>query len=129
MIVGVGNDLLEVARMARELDEGGAAFKDTVFTVDEMRYCDQKRYPARHYAARFAAKEAFFKALGTGQGDGLRWQDVEVRHGTAGEPFLVVHGETEEAVRRRGISRMLLSLSHTADMAMASVVLDNDGGA
>jgi holo-[acyl-carrier protein] synthase len=124
MIIGVGNDILEVARMERELEQGGSEFRDGVFAAGEIAYCERKRYPARHYAARFAAKEAFFKALGTGLSDGLSWLEVGVNRGPAGEPGLVLSGETARLAKRRGVERAFLSLTHTADLAMATVVLE-----
>jgi holo-[acyl-carrier protein] synthase len=123
MILGVGNDILEVARVGRQIQPDGPDIREQVFTPGEIRYCEGKRYPARHYAARFAAKEAFFKALGTGQRDSLSWRDVEVLPDPLGKPEIVLSGETRREAERRGVVRALLSLSHTDDLAMASVIL------
>jgi holo-[acyl-carrier protein] synthase len=124
MILGMGNDIFDVDRMKQELDQGGPEFRDRLFTAEETAYCESKRFPAQHYAARFAAKEAFLKALNTGLRNGLSWKDVEVRHRTDGSPELVLSGEARELAAQRGIERTFLSLSHTSSLAMASVVLE-----
>jgi holo-[acyl-carrier protein] synthase len=122
MILGIGTDLLDVARMAKELEEQGAGFRDTVFTPSEIEYCEAKRYPAQHFAARFAAKEALFKAL-AGSASRDFWREVEVAR-TGGEPpRLLLHGCVKEAADRLGVKNILVSLSHTASLAAASVVL------
>jgi len=124
MILGIGNDILEVDRMRRDLDMAGSEFRDRLFTPAEISYCERKRYPAQHYAARFAAKEAFLKALNTGLRNGLSWTDVEVRHRADGAPELVLSGEARELAEQRGIEKTFLSLSHTSSLAVASVVLE-----
>jgi holo-[acyl-carrier protein] synthase len=122
MILGIGTDLLDVARMAKELEEQGAGFRDTVFTPSEIEYCEAKRYPAQHFAARFAAKEALFKALPGSQSRDF-WREVEVAR-TGGEPpHLLLHGRVKEAADRLGVKNILISLSHTDSLAAASVVL------
>lgn len=126
MILGVGNDILDVARVRRQIRSDGPDIREQLFTPGEIRYCEGKRYPARHYAARFAAKEAFFKALGKGQRDGLSWRDVEVIPDPAGKPEIVLSGEALRAAERLGVAHALLSLSHTANLAMASVILEGD---
>ena len=123
MIVGVGSDVVEVARMRRELGRPGRGFRDAVFTAAEIAYCDGKRYPARHFAARFAAKEACLKALGTGL-RGNSWREVEVANGPDGEPRLVLRGNVKRSAGRRRVKRALVSLSHTERVAMAFVVLE-----
>ena len=122
MILGIGTDLLDVPRMAKELEEEGAGFRDTVFTPSEIAYCEAKRYPAQHFAARFAAKEALFKALpGTQSRD--FWREVEVARTGAEPPRLLLHGRVKEAADRLGVKSILVSLSHTDSLAAASVVL------
>ncbi|MGZ5382156.1 MAG: holo-ACP synthase [Thermoanaerobaculia bacterium] len=122
MILGIGTDLLDVARMAKELEKEGVGFRDTVFTPSEIEYCEAKRYPAQHFAARFAAKEALFKALPGSQSRDF-WREVEVAR-TGGEPpRLLLHGRVKEAADRLGVKDILVSLSHTASLAAASVVL------
>jgi holo-[acyl-carrier protein] synthase len=124
MILGVGNDILEVARIQRELEQDEPNLRDRLFSPAEIAYCEGKRHPAQHYAARFAAKEAFLKALNTGLRNGLTWKDVEVHHGAGGAPELVLSGAARELAEQRGIERTFLSLSHTSSLAMASVVLE-----
>ncbi len=122
MILGIGTDLLDVARMAKELSEDGGGFRDAVFTPDEVAYCQAKRCPARHFAARFAAKEALFKALSDHTLAGL-FREVEVAREDDGPPHLVLHGRVKEVAGRLGVKMILVSLSHTDGLAAASVVL------
>jgi holo-[acyl-carrier protein] synthase len=126
MIIGMGNDILDVSRIKRELEAADTVFRDRVFCRGEILYCEGKRYPARHYAARFAAKEALFKALGAGLDNGFQWQEAEVCQGDQGKPELVLSGETLRVARQRGMRSAFLSLAHTDDMAMASVILEGD---
>ncbi|MCM3875541.1 MAG: holo-ACP synthase [Thermoanaerobaculia bacterium] len=122
MILGIGTDLLDVARMAKELEKEGAGFRNAVFTPSEIAYCEAKRYPARHFAARFAAKEALFKALaGTASHD--FFHEVEIARTGDAPPRLVLHGGMKEAADRLGVKDILVSLSHTDSLASASVVL------
>jgi holo-[acyl-carrier protein] synthase len=122
MILGIGTDLLDVARMAKELGKEGAGFRNTVFTPSEIAYCEAKRHPARHFAARFAAKEALFKAL-AGSTSRDFWRGVEVARMDDAPPSLVLHGAVKEAAERLGVKNILVSLSHTDSLAGASVVL------
>jgi holo-[acyl-carrier protein] synthase len=124
MVVGVGNDILEISRMRREVAHGAGGFRDQVFTPAEIAYCESQRYPERHYAARFAAKEALFKALQVGAAQGSAWREVEVTNGRRGEPALVLHGGVKRLAGRRGVRRMFVSLSHTPRVATASVILE-----
>ena len=126
MIIGVGNDILDVRRVKRELDAGDTVLRDRLFCRGEIQYCEGKRYPARHYAARFAAKEAFFKALGVELGHSFPWHEVEVAQGEQGKPELVLSGDTLRVATERGMRNAFLSLAHTADLAMASVILEGD---
>jgi holo-[acyl-carrier protein] synthase len=125
MIVGIGIDTLDVARMKRELERAEGALKSEIFTPAEVAYCDGKRYPARHYAARFAAKEALLKALGAGRPDQPAWREVEVQNGPAGEPRLLLHGTLRQTAAELGVKRTLVSLSHTAGLAMACCLLES----
>jgi holo-[acyl-carrier protein] synthase len=122
MILGIGTDLLDVPRMAKELEKEGAEFRNTVFTPAEIEYCEAKRYPARHFAARFAAKEALFKAL-AGSASPDFWREVEVARTGDAPPRLLLHGRVKEAANRLGVTNILVSLSHTDSLAAASVVL------
>ena len=122
MILGAGVDLLEVERVRREIRRGGAAFEAGVFTPAEIAYCRGKRYPARHFAARFAAKEAVLKALGTGWRNGISWQDIEVGRLPSGRPSLRLRGRCAEIADDLRIASWHVSLSHTAGSAIASVL-------
>ena len=124
MIHGLGIDLVDVGRVAKAIHRFGRRFVDKLFTAEERRYCDSRAVPACHYAARFAAKEAFVKALGSP--DGLRWQDVEIhRTSTQGVPGIVLHGAAAERVRILGIRRLLLSLTHEEKTAAAVVIAES----
>lgn len=122
MIVGIGTDLLDVGRMARELSRPSEGFRDDVFTPAEVSYCEARAHPAQHYAARFAAKEAFWKALGAPAGAPLR--DVEVERGELGPPRLVLKGRALAEAGRLGVEHAHVSLTHTTTLASACVVLE-----
>jgi holo-[acyl-carrier protein] synthase len=126
MIVGIGSDVLEVARMERELRTDGSSFKEDIFTPSEIAYCAGKHYPARHFAARFAAKEAVFKALAPDGTRGLHFRDVEVRNDDAGRPRVELSGAMRELAEASGVGRIFLSLSHTDELATATVVLESE---
>ena len=121
-ILGIGTDLLDVPRMAKELAREGGGFRDAVFTPSEIAWCEAKRYPAPHFAARFAAKEALFKALGGAAPPGF-WRDVEIARTGDAPPRLLLHGRVKEAADRLGVKEILVSLSHTDGLAAANVVL------
>ena len=125
MIVGTGVDIAEVERIARAITRFGKRFKERVFTQDEIRYCESKANKAERYAARFAAKEAGMKALGTGWSRGVRWQDIEVRRLPGGRPTLVFHAKAGEIFAKLGGVRAHLSITHTAQSAMALVILES----
>ncbi|MFN7986325.1 MAG: holo-ACP synthase [Thermoanaerobaculia bacterium] len=125
MIVGIGTDLLDVGRMARELAREGAGFRDDVFTPAEVAYCESQANPARHFAARFAAKEACWKALG-GAADGISLRDVEVERRAGGPPGLVLGGRAKAAAEALGVTRALVTLTHTSTLASASVLLEGE---
>ena len=122
MILGIGTDLLDVARMEKELTQEGGGFRDDVFTPAEIAYCEAMRRPARHFAARFAAKEALYKALGGRVPPGF-FQEVELERKRDAPPRLVLHGRVKEAADRLGVTGVLVSISHTDTLASASVVL------
>ncbi len=120
-LISLGLDLVEVPRILALLEKSGDLFKGRVFTEDEISYCDSCAAPAIHYAARFAAKEAVAKALGTGLAEGVTWRDIEVRRDARGLPSILLHGGASQKAAELGIREMRVSLSHTAQMAVASV--------
>jgi holo-[acyl-carrier protein] synthase len=125
MIVGSGIDLVEIGRVQRSIDRYGQRFLDRVYTAAEQAYCLRKRKSAESFAARFAAKEAGAKALGTGISHGVNWLEIEVAREPGGRPTLQFHGRAAEFAARLGARRSSLSVTHTAELAMASVVLED----
>jgi holo-[acyl-carrier protein] synthase len=123
-VVGTGVDLVECARIQRSIDRFGDRFLHRVFTDGEIEYSMSMKFPARHLAARFAAKEAVSKAFGTGIGKVMGWRDIDVQKKTSGEPFLVLSGPAQDLAAQRGITSALITLSHTEHHAMAAVVLE-----
>ena len=121
-IVGIGVDIVEIARLDGAIQRQGQSLLDRCFLPGEQTYCNQQHLPARAYAARFAAKEAVAKALGTGIGAELEWRSVEVRRKATGEPFIVLLGVGAETARRLGVTELFLSLSHSEHYAVANVV-------
>src|SRR6476469_3382473 len=124
MIVGTGIDIAEVPRIAQALARHGDRFLHRVFTEGEIRYCDSKANRVERYAARFAAKEATMKALGTGWSRGIRWRDIEVYRQPGSRPTIRFHGKAAEFATRMGVKNIALSLSHTSEQAIASVILE-----
>lgn len=121
-IVGIGVDIVEIARLDAAIQRQGQRFLDRCFLPGEQEYCNQQHLPARAYAARFAAKEAVAKALGTGFGAHLEWLSVEVRRKATGEPFVVLLGIGAETAKSMGVTDVFLSLSHSEHYAVANVV-------
>lgn len=124
MVVGIGIDLVEVSRVREELGRDGVDWKARLFTPEEVAYCDGQRYPERHYAARFAAKEAVLKALGTGALDTGAWRDVEVKRDAAGALSVALHGGAGRTAGALGGVRVHLSISHTDGWAVAHAVVE-----
>lgn len=125
MIVGTGIDIAEVPRIAASIARFGDRFLQRIFTEGEIRYCDAKANRAERYAARFAAKEAAMKALGTGWNYGVRWRDIEVSRKPGGRPTLLFHGKAAEFAAKLKATNVALSLTHTAEEALAQVILEN----
>lgn len=127
MITGTGIDLVEVARIRDLLTRHAERFKQRTFTAGEIAYCDACADPAMHYAARFAAKEAAAKALGTGLWSeaGVKWTDIEVTRAESGKPSLLLH---QNAAQLAVGLRFHLSLSHTKEHAIAQVILESAEG-
>ena len=118
-------DLVECARIQHSLDRFGDRFLHRVFTEGEIAYSQSMKFPARHLAARFAAKEALSKAFGTGIGKAMGWKDIDVRKKPSGEPFVVLEGGAKQLAADRGVTKVLITLSHTDNHAMAMVVLES----
>jgi holo-[acyl-carrier protein] synthase len=127
MIVGIGVDLVETARIGESLERHGEHFIRRLYTPVEIAYCEKFKNRAERYAARFAAKEAAFKALGTGWREGVRWLDVEVVNQASGKPELVLRGRAEELSRALGVTRTGISISHADHYAVVQVVFESDG--
>jgi holo-[acyl-carrier protein] synthase len=126
MIVGTGVDIAEVDRIEAAVKRFGARFLKRVFTPAEVRYCMGKPNAPERLAARFAAKEAGMKAIGTGLRHGITWQDVEVLRLPGQRPVMQFHGKAAEFAARLGCKRTHLSLSHTKEQAIAYVILESD---
>lgn len=124
MILGTGIDLVEVHRIAEKIAKG-QGFRELVFSQPEILYCEKQAHPEQHYAARFAAKEALFKALGSGWINGTAFDEIEIVHDGKGQPSLQLKGETAKTLAPFGIQRIHVSLSHQASMATAIVILEN----
>ncbi|HVO62992.1 MAG TPA: holo-[acyl-carrier-protein] synthase [Terriglobales bacterium] len=125
MIVGTGIDVVEVPRLAAAIERFGDRFLQRVFTQGEIRYCQSKANRVERFAARFAAKEAGMKALGTGWNHGVRWRDVEVQRQPGGRPMIVFHGVAAHFAQKLGMNHAVLSLTHTAAEAIAHVILES----
>jgi holo-[acyl-carrier protein] synthase len=125
MIIGIGNDIFEVTRMRRELEKDGSGLKRQLFTPGEIAYCESKRCPERHFAARFAAKEALLKALSTGLTTEMSWHEVEIQNKEGGQPIFKLSGKILETANSLGANKFFLSLSHTEEWASASVILES----
>jgi holo-[acyl-carrier protein] synthase len=125
MIVGSGIDMVEIGRIQQSMERYGERFLDRIYTKDEQAYCLRKRMAAESLAARFAAKEAGAKALGTGISHGVSWLEIEVVRAPSGKPSLQFHGRAAEFASRLGATRAALSITHTAAFALASVVLED----
>jgi holo-[acyl-carrier protein] synthase len=126
VILGTGIDMVEIHRVTRSIERYGRRFLERVYTAQEIAYCQRKRRnAAESYAARFAAKEAGAKALGTGMGFGVTWREIEVGREPAGRPLLVLHGRAAELAQAMGVQRSSLSITHTDTQAMAMVILES----
>ena len=123
-VLGIGVDLVECARIQHSLDRFGDRFLRRVFTEGEIEYSTSMKFPARHLAARFAAKEAVSKAFGSGIGKAMGWRDIDVRKKPSGEPYLLLSGQAEALAQSRGVKSALITLSHTDNHAVACVVLE-----
>jgi holo-[acyl-carrier protein] synthase len=125
VIVGTGVDISEVPRIAEAIARYGDRFLKRIYTEGEIRYCESKANRVERYAARFAAKEAAMKALGTGWSYGVRWRDCEVTRLPGGRPTIKFHGKAAEFAAKLGVVNIALSLTHTAEQAFAQVILES----
>jgi len=126
VILGTGVDLCEVPRIRNAMERFGERFLKRCFTAREIAYCQSKANVAERFAARFAAKEAAMKALGTGLSRGVSWQHLEVSHAPGGRPLLKLSGRAADIAQGLGVERSHLSLTHTAEQAVAFVILEKD---
>jgi holo-[acyl-carrier protein] synthase len=124
-VLGVGVDIVETARIDHSLERFGERFLHRVFTTGEIEYCQSMKFPARHFAARFAAKEAASKAFSTGIGKSMGWRDVDVHRHESGQPFVVLEGGAKAMAAARGVANVWISLSHTDHHAVATIVLES----
>ena len=124
LIVGIGVDIVEIEKLRLAMVRRGDRLRNRAFTPGEVEYCEARVNKFQHYSARFAAKEAAFKAIGTGWREGVGWQDVEVVNQLNGKPGLVLRGKTLEIATRLGAKVWWISLSHTDQYAVAQVVLE-----
>ena len=124
MILGVGTDLMEIARIAQSIARFGDRFLARIFTPGEIAYCNRKKNAAESFAARFAAKEAGAKALGTGISHGVTWLEMEVTREPSGRPSLELRGRAAERAKKMGVANVSLSLTHSRDVAMAVVIME-----
>jgi holo-[acyl-carrier protein] synthase len=126
MVLGVGTDLIETKRIEESIDRFGERFLERVFTPGEIAYCmRKKKNAAESFAARFAAKEAGAKALGTGISRGITWKELEVRREASGRPTLHLSGRAAELAGGMGVRRVQLSLTHSRELAMAIVIVED----
>ena len=126
MVLGLGTDLIEISRIEESIQQFGQRFLDRIYTTGEINYCQRKKkHAAESFAARFAAKEAGAKALGTGISCGVSWKEFEVRREPGGKPSLHLSGRARELADELGIRRLTLSLTHSRDVALAVVVAES----
>jgi holo-[acyl-carrier protein] synthase len=125
MIFGIGTDIFEINRI-KDAMERDAGFSGSIFTIDEISYCEKFINKYEHYAARFAAKEAFLKAFGTGWRNGISFRDIEIYNDDLGKPFIRLLGKAAEQANQVGITSAFVTVSHTRDLATATVILEKD---
>ncbi len=122
MIIGIGTDLIEVARLEKSIGKPG--FLTRIFTAKELEICEHKQSRIQSLAARFAAKEACMKAMGTGWTEGVGFQEIEVLNNENGAPQVYLHGKTSAKAKKLGVTHIYISLSHLKEMATATVILE-----
>ena len=127
MIFGTGIDIIEVERIAKVM-ERDLGFRDKIYTEGEIAYCEPMKNKYQHYAARFSAKEALMKAIGTGWRFGIRFADIDVYHDELGQPHIRLIGKAKELAEKEGFSKIHVSLSHVKQLATAVVVVERGEG-
>jgi holo-[acyl-carrier protein] synthase len=125
MVIGMGTDLIETRRVQESMDRFGERFLERIFTAGEIAYCQRKKNAAESFAARFAAKEAGAKALGTGISRGVSWKEFEIKREASGKPTLSLSGRAAELAGAMGIRRVEVSLTHSRELAMAVVLVED----
>jgi holo-[acyl-carrier protein] synthase len=125
VIVGLGLDIAEVDRIADALTRHGAAMLERLYTPREVAYCESHKQKFERYAARFAAKEAAMKALGTGWTHGVRWRDIEVANTRAGKPTLQLEGAARQIADSMGVKNISVSITHSGNLAIAQVIFED----
>jgi holo-[acyl-carrier protein] synthase len=125
MIYGIGTDIIEVARIEKVMQRD-IGFRDKIFTPEEIGYCETKKHKFENYAARFSAKEAFLKAIGTGWRFGIRFADIGIYHDELGKPHILATGKAKELIDDLSITKIHVSLSHLKEMATAIVILERE---
>ena len=125
MIVGLGLDIAEIDRITTALTRHGAAILERLYTPTEVAYCESHKNKFERYAARFAAKEAAMKALGTGWTRGVRWRDIEVANAPGGKPTLRLQGVAREFAEKLGVKNISLTITHSGNLALAQVIFEN----
>ena len=123
MIKGTGIDIIDIPRIKKMIEKDNL-FQNKIFSATEIEYCSGKHKKEIHFAARFASKEAFFKALGTGWRYGMRWQDISVENNDLGKPDIVLSGKALDFFKESGMEHIHLSISHTKEYAVASVIIE-----
>jgi holo-[acyl-carrier protein] synthase len=125
VIIGLGLDIAEIDRIGAAIKRHGAAFLERIYTPSEVEYCESHKNRFERYAARFAAKEAAMKALGTGWRRGVRWRDIEVAREPSGKPTLRLEGVTREIAQQMGVKNIALTITHSGNLALAQVIFEN----
>ena len=125
MIVGLGLDIAEIDRIEAAIKRHGAPFLERIYTAGEVRYCEKHKNKYERYAARFAAKEAAMKALGTGWSNGVRWRDIEVVRAASGKPSLKLEGKAGEVATKLGVKNIALTITHSGNLALAEVIFES----
>jgi holo-[acyl-carrier protein] synthase len=126
-IIGTGIDVVEIGRFEKAVREKEDKFLCRIFTPEELKYVDAKKTRFMHLAGKFAAKEAVKKAIPDGAKIGLNWSDIEILNGSDGKPYVRLHGEAERLAKKNGLGKVLVSISHTRDVAVSNaMVVKND---